>query len=151
MPQTHAQEHALSRNHAGRNPRIQGAPNKSDEERPSVSRASVLNDTASAAGEAGAVNSSARADRHAIANDSRGQAARDASGGAEMEAGKGTSHGGEHERHDPATESDLQHPEQVHHNDNETSDLPDRGDEARKQAPNDRPGKKSGEGETPVG
>jgi hypothetical protein len=29
--------------------------------------------------------------------------------------------------------------------------MPERHDDDRKQAPNDRPGKKSGEGETPVG
>lgn len=37
------------------------------------------------------------------------------------------------------------------HSDNEKSKLPERDDEGRKQAPNDRPGKKSGEGEAPVG
>jgi hypothetical protein len=37
------------------------------------------------------------------------------------------------------------------HSDNEKSKLPERDDENRKQAPNDRPGKQSGEGETPVG
>lgn len=39
----------------------------------------------------------------------------------------------------------------VEHSDNEKSKLPERGDEGRKQGPNDRPGKKSGEGEAPVG
>ena len=37
------------------------------------------------------------------------------------------------------------------HSDNEKSKLPERGDEDRKQGPNDRPGKQSGEGEAPVG
>jgi hypothetical protein len=37
------------------------------------------------------------------------------------------------------------------HSDNEKSKLPEREDEDRKQAPNDRPGKQTGEGETPVG
>lgn len=37
------------------------------------------------------------------------------------------------------------------HSDNEKSKLPERSDENRKQGPNDRPGKESGEGETPVG
>lgn len=128
MPQTHAQEHALSRHHAGRNPRMSGAPTKADEEGMSVSHASMQPDTASAASESGTVR--------------RPRAA---------QAGSGTSHGAEHERHDPATESDLQHPQPAHHNDNEKSKLPERGDEGRKQAPHDRPGKKSGEGETPVG
>ncbi|SAK59094.1 hypothetical protein [Caballeronia ptereochthonis] len=39
----------------------------------------------------------------------------------------------------------------VEHSDNEKSKLPERGDEDRKQGPNDRPGKQSGEGEAPVG
>ncbi|HEX8829426.1 MAG TPA: hypothetical protein VF778_15085 [Xanthobacteraceae bacterium] len=37
------------------------------------------------------------------------------------------------------------------HSDNEKSKLPERDDENRKQAPNDRPGKQTGEGEAPVG
>jgi hypothetical protein len=37
------------------------------------------------------------------------------------------------------------------HSDNEKSKLPERDDKGRKQAPNDRPGKQTGEGETPVG
>jgi hypothetical protein len=37
------------------------------------------------------------------------------------------------------------------HSDNEKSKLPERDDENRKQGPNDRPGKQSGEGEAPVG
>lgn len=37
------------------------------------------------------------------------------------------------------------------HSDNEKSKLPERDDEARKQAPNDQPGKKPGEGEPEVG
>jgi hypothetical protein len=37
------------------------------------------------------------------------------------------------------------------HSDNEKSKLPERDDEGRKQGPNDRPGKQTGEGETPVG
>ncbi len=51
----------------------------------------------------------------------------------------------------PVRKDEILHPEQVEHNDTEKSKLPDRGDENRKQAPNDRPGHKSGEGETPVG
>ena len=39
----------------------------------------------------------------------------------------------------------------VEHSDNEKSKLPERDDEGRKQGPNDRPGKQSGEGEAPVG
>ncbi|AET88495.1 hypothetical protein BYI23_A006570 [Burkholderia sp. YI23] len=39
----------------------------------------------------------------------------------------------------------------VEHSDNEKSKLPERDDENRKQAPNDRPGKQTGEGEAPVG
>lgn len=46
---------------------------------------------------------------------------------------------------------DLQHPQPVHHSDNEKSKLPERDDGARKQSPADKPGKKPGEGETPVG
>ncbi|WP_250537949.1 MULTISPECIES: hypothetical protein [unclassified Caballeronia] len=37
------------------------------------------------------------------------------------------------------------------HSDNEKSKLPEREDENRKQGPNDRPGKQTGEGEAPVG
>ncbi|GAB5100709.1 hypothetical protein P9250_22260 [Caballeronia sp. LP006] len=37
------------------------------------------------------------------------------------------------------------------HSDNEKSKLPERDDEGRKQSPNDRPGKETGEGEAPVG
>ncbi|SAL48068.1 hypothetical protein [Caballeronia telluris] len=37
------------------------------------------------------------------------------------------------------------------HSDNEKSKLPERDDDARKQGPNDTPGKKSGEGEPDVG
>ena len=83
MPQTHAQEHALARHHAGRNPREHGAPAKADEV--------------------------------------------------------------------PAIDEKLRHPPKAGHVDSEKSKLPERGDSARKQAPNDRPGRKSGEGETPVG
>jgi hypothetical protein len=39
----------------------------------------------------------------------------------------------------------------VEHSDDEKSKLPERGDENRKQGPNDRPGKQPGEGEAPVG
>ncbi|SAL62553.1 hypothetical protein AWB70_05719 [Caballeronia cordobensis] len=39
----------------------------------------------------------------------------------------------------------------VEHSDNEKSKLPERDDENRKQGPNDRPGKQTGEGEAPVG
>lgn len=49
------------------------------------------------------------------------------------------------------TPPDLEHPEPATHSDNEKSRMPERQDEGRKQAPNDRPGKKPGEGETPVG
>ena len=46
---------------------------------------------------------------------------------------------------------DLEHPDPATHSDNEKSKMPERHDESRKQAPNDRPGKQTGEGETPVG
>jgi hypothetical protein len=49
---------------------------------------------------------------------------------------------------DPA---DLNHPKPAEHSDNEASKLPERADEDRKQAPNDQPGKKPGEGEPDVG
>ena len=51
----------------------------------------------------------------------------------------------------PAKQGDIAHPDQAEHSDTDKSKLPERGDENRKQAPNDRPGHKSGEGETPVG
>jgi hypothetical protein len=37
------------------------------------------------------------------------------------------------------------------HSDDDRSALPERCDQSRKQAPSDRPGKKPGEGEPPVG
>lgn len=37
--------------------------------------------------------------------------------------------------------------ERAEHSDNEKSKLPERGDENRKQAPHDRPGKQLGEGD----
>ncbi|BAN22470.1 hypothetical protein [Caballeronia insecticola] len=45
----------------------------------------------------------------------------------------------------------IENDKPVEHNDNEKSKLPERNDENRKQGPNDRPGKESGEGEAPVG
>jgi hypothetical protein len=45
----------------------------------------------------------------------------------------------------------TEHAQPAEHSDNEKSKLPERDDEGRKQAPNDRPGKQTGEGETPVG
>ena len=141
MPQTHAQEHAQSRNHAGRNPRPHGAPAHPDVDEPSPSRSSEPSEAGSSTAEAGAI-------RRPLAETSQPEAA--------VQAGKGKhsndkTSGSDHVTHDPATESDLEHPGTAHHSDNEKSDLPERGDEARKQAPNDRPGRKSGEGETPVG
>ncbi|HEY3596624.1 MAG TPA: hypothetical protein VGL08_03775 [Paraburkholderia sp.] len=47
--------------------------------------------------------------------------------------------------------SDIEHPKPPTHSDNEKSKMPERPDEGRKQAPSDRPGKKPGEGEPPVG
>jgi hypothetical protein len=141
MPQTHAQEHALSRNHAGRNPRPHGAPAHPDVDEPSPSRSSEAAEAGSSTAESGAI-------RRPITETSQPEAS--------VQAGKGKpsdvkSSGSDHVTRDPATESDLDHPETAHHSDNEKSELPERGDEARKQAPNDRPGRKSGEGETPVG
>ncbi|GAB2917103.1 hypothetical protein GCM10027093_64610 [Paraburkholderia jirisanensis] len=49
------------------------------------------------------------------------------------------------------SDADLEHPQQPAHSDNEKSKMPERHDEGRKQSPADKPGKKSGEGETPVG
>ena len=46
---------------------------------------------------------------------------------------------------------DIEHPKHPVHSDNEKSRMPERHDENRKRSPADRPGKKSGEGETPVG
>lgn len=154
MPRTHAQEHALSRQHAGRNPRPTGAPASHDVDQANrVSRGSVQRDTASGAQEAGAVehpgagrNEAARERETSGTDASKPSGMMDAS-----QAGNGKPHGAEHEQHDPATESELEHPQPAHHNDSEKSRLPERDDDNRKQAPNDRPGRKSGEGETPVG
>ena len=49
------------------------------------------------------------------------------------------------------SDAELEHPHQPAHSDNEKSKMPERHDEDRKQSPADKPGKKSGEGETPVG
>lgn len=46
---------------------------------------------------------------------------------------------------------DLRHPTPSQHSDDQRSAMPERDDKDRKQAPSDRPGKQSGEGETPVG
>jgi len=48
-------------------------------------------------------------------------------------------------------QADFKHPKPAHHNDDVHSKMPDRGDAGRKQSPADKPGKKPGEGETPVG
>jgi hypothetical protein len=48
------------------------------------------------------------------------------------------------------TPADLKHPQPPKHSDNRKSDMPQRHDEGRKQGPNDRPGKQSGEGEPSV-
>jgi hypothetical protein len=75
------------------------------------------------------------------------------SGNAAAQGGEvaSTQEGGLAAGNKPVKESDIQHPEPAEHSDTDKSKLPDRGDENRKQAPNDRPGHKSGEGETPVG
>lgn len=50
-----------------------------------------------------------------------------------------------------ADNADLKDPKVAEHSDNEASKMPDRPDDARKQSPNDQPGKKPGEGEPDVG
>jgi hypothetical protein len=52
---------------------------------------------------------------------------------------------------DTKQQEDFKHPKPAHHNDDAHSKMPERGDTARKQSPADKPGKKPGEGETPVG
>jgi hypothetical protein len=47
--------------------------------------------------------------------------------------------------------TDANDPHPAEHSDNEKSKLPERGDDGRKQGPNDKPGKKPGEGEPEVG
>ncbi len=47
--------------------------------------------------------------------------------------------------------ADLEQPKTPQHSDNKASKMPDRPDDARKQGPNDKPGKKPGEGEPEVG
>jgi Sec-independent protein translocase protein TatA len=49
------------------------------------------------------------------------------------------------------SDTDVKHPHTPAHSDNEKSKMPERQDEGRKQSPADKPGKKPGEGETPVG
>ncbi len=46
---------------------------------------------------------------------------------------------------------DAATPAPVKHNDDKRSDMPERDDKSRHQAPSDHPGKTPGEGETPVG
>jgi len=53
------------------------------------------------------------------------------------------------EKHDHPDE--IAHPKPARHNDDARSRMPDRGDKSREQSPADRPGKKPGEGEPPVG
>ena len=53
---------------------------------------------------------------------------------------------------DKQTQPDeIRHPKPAEHNDDARSRMPERGDKAREQSPADRPGKKPGEGEPPVG
>jgi hypothetical protein len=52
---------------------------------------------------------------------------------------------------DKPQQADLDHPTPAEHSDTEKSRMPERHDEGRKQSPADKPGKKPGEGETPVG
>jgi hypothetical protein len=47
--------------------------------------------------------------------------------------------------------ADMEHPQPATHSDSEKSKLPERGDKGRDQSPADRPEKKPGEGEPPVG
>jgi hypothetical protein len=47
--------------------------------------------------------------------------------------------------------SGVNDPHPAEHSDNEKSKLPERDDGGRKQGPNDKPGKKPGEGEPEVG
>jgi hypothetical protein len=46
---------------------------------------------------------------------------------------------------------DRGHSKPVEHSDDQRSRMPERHDEARKQSPADKPGKKPGDGEPPVG
>ena len=52
---------------------------------------------------------------------------------------------------DTTQQEDFKHPKPAHHHDDAHSKMPERGDKSRKQSPADKPGKKPGEGETPVG
>jgi hypothetical protein len=52
---------------------------------------------------------------------------------------------------DPNSNTSAEPAQPAEHSDNEKSKLPEREDEGRKQGPNDRPGKQTGEGEAPVG
>ncbi|QGZ65149.1 hypothetical protein [Paraburkholderia acidisoli] len=57
-------------------------------------------------------------------------------------------------KHDDASAEmpeEIRHPQPPKHSDDQRSAMPERDDKDRKQAPSDRPGKQSGEGETPVG
>jgi hypothetical protein len=62
-----------------------------------------------------------------------------------------TSTGEEAMSSDPNADKSAQPGQPAEHSDNEKSKLPEREDEGRKQGPNDRPGKQTGEGEAPVG
>jgi hypothetical protein len=48
-------------------------------------------------------------------------------------------------------DNELPDTKPAEHSDNKNSKMPERADEHRKQAPSDKPGKKSGEGEPDVG
>ena len=139
MPQTYAQTHAQNRHHAGRNPREHGAPLKDHEaEQEKAVESGTL---ASPAGEVASTQEAGMASRGGGQKASPETAAPDLSGTTGQSDGVKAAE----------LEKEIHHPEPAEHNDSEKSKLPERGDAQRKQAPNDRPGKKSGEGEAPVG
>jgi hypothetical protein len=139
MPQTYAQTHAQNRHHAGRNPREHGAPLKDHEDE--QEKAVESGTQASPAGEVASTQEGGMTSRGGDQKASTERAAPDSSGGTSESGGVKAA----------GSEKEVSHPEPAEHNDSEKSKLPERGDAQRKQAPNDRPGKKSGEGETPVG
>jgi hypothetical protein len=145
MPQTYAQTHAQNRHHAGRNPREHGAPLREQEAEQEKAVESGVQ--SSPAGETGGTQESGMT--------RGGGAQRTAPEHAVPDAASPTAAAGQSAQAGGADTADaakkIRHPEPAEHNDSDKSKLPERGDADRKQAPNDRPGKKSGEGEAPVG
>jgi hypothetical protein len=151
MPQTYAQTHAQTRHHAGKNPREHGAPPKPLHEDDAVESGNAPSNADDATStQEGGLASGTKPDPDSLVGNDGGIGEPQAPKKRTGSDSTGRTPGEPDEVRDE-TGQDRRHPEPAEHNDNEKSTLPERDDAGRKQAPNDRPGHKSGEGETPVG